>query len=39
MELTPAQKHLIKWLKIMGCTEEETVGISMFLDTPRSETT
>ena len=32
--LTPAQKHLIKWLKLMKCSEDETVGIMMLLDTP-----
>jgi hypothetical protein len=34
MELTPAQRHLIRWLKVMGCTEEETIGIFLFADTP-----
>ena len=34
MELTPAQKHLIQWLKVMGMAEDETVGITLALDTP-----
>ena len=34
MELTPAQKHLIRWLKVMGMAEDETVGIMLALDTP-----
>ena len=34
MELTKAQKHMIRWLKISGCTEEETIGIFQLMDTP-----
>lgn len=34
MKLTPAEKHLIKWLKIMKCSEDETVGIMLLLNTP-----
>ena len=34
MALTPAEKHLIRWLKVMGVTEEEVIGIMLFLDTP-----
>ena len=34
MLLTPAQKHLVRWLKIMKCSEDETVGIMLLLDTP-----
>ena len=35
MELTPAQKHLIKWLKVMKCSEDETIGIMLLMDTPK----
>lgn len=34
MTLTPAEKHLIKWLKLMKCSEDETVGIMLLLNTP-----
>ena len=34
MKLTPAQKHLIHWLKIMGMSLEETLGVMLLLDTP-----
>ena len=34
MPLTPAQKHLVKWLKLMKCSEDEAVGIMLLLDTP-----
>ena len=34
MALSPAEKHLIKWLKLMKCSEDETVGIMLLLDTP-----
>ena len=39
MELTPAEKHLIKWLKIMKCSEDEAVGIMLVLDTPEKRDT
>ena len=35
MELTPAQKYLIKWLKVMKCSEDETIGIMILMDTPK----
>ena len=35
MELTPAQKYLIKWLKVMKCSEDETIGIMLLMDTPK----
>ena len=34
MELTPAEKHLIRWLKIMKCSMDEAVGIGLLLETP-----
>ena len=34
-ELTKAQKHLIHWLKIIGMSEDETVGIMVAMKTPR----
>ena len=34
MALTPAQKHLIRGLKMFGVGEDETVGIILMLDTP-----
>ena len=34
MELTRAQQHLIRWLKVIGCSEDETVGIILMADTP-----
>ena len=34
-ELTNAQKHLIHWLKIIGMSEDETVGIMVAMKTPR----
>ena len=34
MELTPAQKHLIHWLKVMGVQEDEVIGIMLLMDTP-----
>ena len=37
MALTPAQKHLIRWLKVMGRTEEETIGIVLCADTPEKQ--
>lgn len=33
-QLTPAQKHLILGLQIMGCSEETTLGIMLLLVTP-----
>ena len=37
MELTPAQKYLIKWLKVMKCSEDETIGIMLLMDTPKKQ--
>ena len=37
MDLTPAQRHLIRGLKIFGCTEEETIGIVLYADTPEKQ--
>ena len=34
MELTKAQIYMIRWLKVSGCTEEETIGIFQLMDTP-----
>lgn len=34
VEFTPAQKHLVRWLKIVGCSEDETIGIMLAMDTP-----
>ena len=34
MELTPAQKHLIRWLKVIGAEEDEVIGIMLLMDTP-----
>ena len=34
MGLTMAEKYLTKWLKVMNCSEDETVGIMLILDTP-----
>ena len=34
LELTPAQKHLIRWLKVIGMSKETTIGIMSMLDTP-----
>lgn len=33
MELTWAEKHLTRWLKVIGCSEDETVGILLMADT------
>ena len=33
--LTPAQKHLIKWLKVMKVEEDEMIGIMFLMDTPK----
>ena len=35
MKLTPAQKHLIHWLKFMGVEEDEMLGIMLLLDTQK----
>ncbi len=35
MELTPAQKHLICWLKVMGMNEDDVIGIMLLMDTPK----
>ena len=35
MKLSPAQKHLIKWLKLMDCSMDEAVGIMLLLRTPK----
>ena len=34
MALSGAQKHLIRGLRIMECSEETVVGIMLLLDTP-----
>ena len=39
MELTPAQKHLIRWLKVMGVQEDDMVGIMLLMDTPKKHDT
>ncbi len=33
--LTPAQKHLIKWLKVMKVEEDEMIGIMTLMDTAK----
>ena len=33
--LTPAQQHLIKWLKVVGVEEDEMVGIMLLMNTPK----
>lgn len=33
--MTPAQKHLIQWLKVMRVEEDEMVGIMFLMDTPK----
>ena len=35
MELTPAQKYLIHWLKVMGVQEDDVIGIMLLMDTPK----
>ncbi len=35
MELTPAQKHLIRGLKVMGVQENDVIGIMLLMDTPK----
>ena len=39
MELTPAQKHLIRGLKVMGVQEDDMVGIMLLMDTPKKRDT
>lgn len=36
-QLTPAQKHLILGLQIMGCSEETILGIMILLETPEMQ--
>ena len=37
MALTKAENYLIDWLKALGCTEEEVIGIVLTMDTPTKQ--
>ena len=37
MKLTWAEKHLTRWLKVIGCTADEAVGILLMADTEQKQ--